>query len=495
MFVWVTDQISSRRGISSATKKATFSFLSLVALLTITGVVTSAFSYLSDSANATWSVINILFQPRDLLAGFASIAAGTMLLRKNRYVWALVSLVITLVVIPNGLLFVRSIDPVAAILGGIIGYIVLRRTTWNRKDAILWLFVVFLVWSAVIAATWPKTIAFASIEPTGKSWNFDPVASLKMYYLMKSGTGYYDAYLTAIALNAGVSPAQILAARAVPGFHAGGIMDFRGPFVFYLWMMLPNGSYIYGTYLLLASTAIACGYWAFSRMSRRTGLIAATLLMPYLTVGVGGALWLEWEFWGSLFSIFAFTLYLRGYRKFAVVPALFAGACKETLAGALLAGLVGSAIRRDKKEILAWAGGLVAYGAYETWHFLNLVSYYHVTFDFSRVTNGGFGFVQATFHFGTPWLRVGLSGALLGLSILGVLGIRPFHLSAYAFVNTLLPMAAFMFIGYKWDDYWGVVYVPFVLVMAAYLAGTLRGDIRAESDTFRQSDLVKSAEP
>lgn len=216
-------------------------------VLTLTGFVVSALSFLSDLANATWSAIHII-PPGDLFAGFASMAVGTMILKEERRIWALASIII-LCTIPNYLLFARILNPYMVILGGIIGYVVLRRTTWRKKDCLLWLLVVFIMWSVVFASTLSTTITFASVEPTGNNWRFDPVASLKMFYLMKKGTGYYEAYLTAITLNEGVDPAPVLAAVRSPDYHVGYIPDFRGPFLFYLWMILPNGSYIYAVYI------------------------------------------------------------------------------------------------------------------------------------------------------------------------------------------------------------------------------------------------------
>lgn len=227
-------------------------------------------------------------------------------------------------------------------------------------------------------------------------------------------------------------------------------------------------------------------------MSKKAGLIAATILMPYLTVGVGGMWWLEWEFWGSLFSIFALSLYLQEHRNLAVIPAVFAVACKETLMGALLGGLMSSLVRRDKGEILVWIGGFGAYVSYEIWHLWNVISYLHATFGIQRVSHGGLTFVAATFQFGAPWLGVGLIGILIGLSILGIMSMRPLSLFTYAFMTTLVPIIVFLFLGYEYDTYWGVVYVPFVLLTVAYMVGMLHKTNDAKAHESQPSEQKTS---
>jgi len=180
----------------------------------------------------------------------------------------------------------------------------------------------------------------------------------------------------------------------------------------------------------------------------------------------------------------------KEHRKFAVIPAFFAAACKDTLIGALTGGILGSAIRRDKKEVIVWAVATVAYLGCTAWNYALLREYLNVTLDVSRwVGKGGLTFVEQTFKFATPWLWVGWIGFLVGLSVLGVVAFRPFHLSAYAFASTLLPIIVFMIIGQEWDEYWGVVYVPFVLLMVAHAAVVLH---RATVTTRLATSLPKS---
>jgi hypothetical protein len=357
------------------------------------------------------------------------------------------------------------------ILGGILAYVLLRKRSLETRMAITWL-MIFALWTLFVVVTWQSAMAFATNEPTGKGWGFDPYASLKMFYLMKRGVGYYEAYFVSVSLNAGLNPSQVLT-NPSSIFGSSSFFSWRGPLLFYIWILLPNGSYLYGAYVMLSSVAIVCGYLAFSKkFLKRSGILAAAVLALYFTLRLGRSWWIEWEFWGSIFSIFAFTAYFREHRIVAVLPAFFAAACKDTLAGALVGGFVGCAFRRDKRETLVWGAGIAAYAVYTIWNYLLLRQYLGVSMNVSRwLGHGGSGFVAETFRFTFPWLWGTWSWVLIVISVFGIITIRPIHLSIYAGATTLAPIIVFLLIGERWDVYWGVVYVPFVLLMIAYAAG------------------------
>jgi len=105
----------------------------LVSLLVVTVVVASAFSY--------------VYPVSGLIAGFVSVAVGSMLLSEENSVWALVTLIVLLLMLaPVGAVPVTLVDPYL-LPGGIVAYLLLRRVTWNRKNALLWLVIVFTVWA------------------------------------------------------------------------------------------------------------------------------------------------------------------------------------------------------------------------------------------------------------------------------------------------------------------------------------------------------------
>jgi len=399
------------------------------------------------------------------IAGFISIVAITLVVARFSRTVAVC------------LLLIGLLGPVAAntpaifvdtdlILGGLVAYVLTRHLKWNNRKIAVSFGLTLLLWLNYVASSWQSINDRISTEIQGGGWFSDPVASIKIFYLMKHGMGYYQAYLTAKALNADVDPSV---------FYGSSFLSWRSPFLYSLWQIFPSATYLYAGYLVLVFLGIASAYAVFSGKSKKVGLLAATILVPYFATGIGlGSLsWLEWEFWGSLFSIIGFAFYARSHRKLAVIPAFFAAACKETLSGALLGGLIGSLIRRDKLEIVSWSCGLVAYVGYTVWHFYNL-SFLHVTVDTSTwVWHGGVDFISACVQFALPYFPMALLPALIGLSIIGVVLIRPIDLAVYAFATTLLPMIALLIIGKTYDAYWGVIFVPFVLLMTVEAASEL----------------------
>jgi 4-amino-4-deoxy-L-arabinose transferase-like glycosyltransferase len=64
----------------------------------------------------------------------------------------------------------------------------------------------------------------------------------------------------------------------------------------------------------------------------------------------------------------------------------------------------------------------------------------------------------------------------------------PYHLAAFAFSTTFLPLVVFTFLGRFWDVYWGVVYAPYLLLM------TIQAAIWVETLDYsrRREDAQKS---
>lgn len=409
-----------------------------------------------------------IFVASDLAAGFVSVAVLKMFFGRRHPLapLAIVSLVAIYLQV-----HASQFDPVSAIAGGLLAQVLLARNAWSKRLAMLWATMVCGLWLMYLTANWQPNAASLSQEPNNLRpdycpWTNDLQAWLNIFYLMKRGVNYYRAFL--------VCEIKV---------DYSSYFNWRGPFLHYFWLLLPNGAWIYGEYALLLAVAMLSVFLMFRKRSTACGLLAVTVMIPYFTIGLGSYWFLEYEFWGSLFSIFAFALYAIGRRKTSVVPAFLAAACKELLLGALLGGLIASLLRRNLKETAVWVGGCLIFGAYSYWNYLGVRAVTNIDIGVSPwLGNGGPSFIDTTFNFAASWLPAHSGWLFIVLAVLGVVLLKPRELSAYALCTTVLPVVVFWFIGAKWEWYWGVVYVPFVLLMIATLVMRLTSKLKSRAE-------------
>jgi hypothetical protein len=421
---------------------------------------------------------------------FISVLCGAILLGKGSSWVALWLLVVIALVaslapptIPILSLSGRNIRALAYFAGGILGYVLTRCIEWKQSYVRFWPVVLCGIWGMFVAGSWGPTTAFVSQQVADRRGS-DQAEAVRMFYLMKGGVGYYEAYIQSVMYTWRLDAQGI--AKCCSSYFS-----WRGPFLNDLWLLLPNAQALYGAYALLGILAVVSSYFAFDKLSGKAAIAGASMILPYLGLGIGAIAigsdlqnslgWMRWESWGALFGLLAFAFYFRGHRRMGVVPAFFAAACKETLVFSLLAGLLGSSVRKDTSEFVTWLGGLTAFGTYSLWHYSNLYHYLHLTVSAEPTAglarwagNGGILFVENTFRAATRWSSwPGWFFVIFALAILGVVIIRPLHLSVFAFTVAIAPVLFMMVVGNKSDAYWGITYVPFVLLMACYAAANV----------------------
>jgi hypothetical protein len=177
----------------------------------------------------------------------------------------------------------------------------------------------------------------------------DHIVFRQAYEQMRAGSGYYEAMDG--ALRAVYGPSETLRA-------------FRMPTVFLLWRCLPQESWLWVLFVILAGIT----GWAFLRLGRTP--LAAPLVVIYLLAtaryrGPQGlvAQFMLTELWAVPALAGAALAWQRDRRVLAAALSLLAVLIRETTAVIILGGLI--AAHRGRHRRWPWvAAGLAALGAY-----------------------------------------------------------------------------------------------------------------------------------
>lgn len=148
-------------------------------------------------------------------------------------------------------------------------------------------------------------------EPVFGAYRSDEKIFLKTYYLIKSGSSYYDSFQSASAndfANIKLGP---------------DVFTWRLPTVFYFWQVAQNGYQILTLYWVLAILFLASIYKIVKKIhSTNAGLLAVLLTLPYFAGNLSyktSFLFVEW--WALFFATFGLALFV--YKKFAPAWILF----------------------------------------------------------------------------------------------------------------------------------------------------------------------------
>lgn len=315
------------------------------------------------------------------------------------------------------------------------------------------------------------------VEPPAEQYAFDPVMFQKTFYLMEGGSGFYEAFGTAFEQDARFdAPTRDLA-------------GWRSPTTYWLWTLFAERwSTIMNAFVLLGAASCIGAFFIAWRAFRDSvaAVVPALLLMPYYLFALQRWWFPELEFWATFAAIGSAVAIYSKRETIGIGLAFLAGAMREWLLSALIAGGAQRLASKRRTRALWWAGGSAAIVA---GYIVNasIVKSYLVSVGVvpqvgtaGRVGGGGPGFILYTARFcsnlmahpyAVPWLV--LACALL-VAVLMTIRRRSLYLPALL----IAPLAGFMIFGSSqgpfgetgWNDYYGAVYMPFAFILTAGLA-------------------------
>jgi len=304
------------------------------------------------------------------------------------------------------------------------------------------------------------------------TYNNDPGVMLETYQLMENGTGYYDAFAFSQKGRFGM---QIVPAD---------IWGWRLPTLFEIWKVLPgkSGLNIYLLYLVLACSFFYCSYLLSRRyLPEKLATIPSYLVFPYLHFAARDQMLLETEWWSVI--VFFIAVFFTIRRRFVLATLLFSLTVMIREVYILPLGLMFIySIMKRRDLIPVFLIPLFAFWVIFLFHIGFVSRYIDVwgTIFSPRVIANGFFFVQQTLAFASweyllfafrPfwWFLV---AALAGCWLIYK---RFDKTEAWLLLLSFLPFPiAFLKFGtVPYNDYWGIMYMPIVLVLAPIALGNL----------------------
>lgn len=304
------------------------------------------------------------------------------------------------------------------------------------------------------------------------TYNNDESAFLKTYKLMKSDIGYYDAYKVAFMgkFTGPVTP--------------NDVWGWRLPTIFEIWRITPgNGIGIYIFYLLLASLALYGAYSVGNHyLGSRYALLPAYLLFPYLHFAARDEILLLTEWWGALFFMIGLSLFILRHYFFSIISLALAVLVRELYFLPLFFIFLYFTLRFNRK---AWVFliPIVAFFAFFLYHIISLTHYidaWNLIFS-TRSLGGGTLFIQQTLAFGSWEYKFFILRPFI-IFLISVLGSCFYIYKINAeegwvwLVSALVfPIIFLKFSVGPYHDYWGILYMPIVLILAPICLGNLQG--------------------
>ncbi len=304
------------------------------------------------------------------------------------------------------------------------------------------------------------------------TYNNDPGVILKTYKLMEEDTGYYDAFAIAQKGRFGM--------QIVPQ----DIWGWRFPTLFEIWKILPgsSGLNIYFLYLVLACSFIYCSYLLCTRyLPEKLAIIPAYLVFPYLHFAARDQMLLETEWWSVIVFFIAVFFAIRRRLILAILFFSLTVAIREVYILPLGLMLIYSALK--KRELIPlFMIPLLSFLVTFSFHAVFVSHYIDVwgTIFSPRIISKGYFFVQQTLAFAS-WEYLLFSFRPFWWFLVAALGgcwfvYKTFDKTeAWLLLLSFLPFPiAFLRFGtLPYNDYWGIIYMPIVLVLAPVALGNL----------------------
>lgn len=283
---------------------------------------------------------------------------------------------------------------------------------------------------------------------------------------------------------------------------AGEIWGWKQPLIFTVWKLLPGSAasvqwlgVVVFSLALLASYSIAQLF-----LVPKKALIAPFVLAPYFHYPLVEMTLMQLEWWALFFFLIAFLAYLRQRYFSAGIAFVLTLAVRELFAVPILGLVIIQLLRKNFRG--AWRLGLptltIFFPYYYFYHLQNVFHYEPFNL-FSRGTlrssaANGWEFVRTTLAYNSwsyalwpirPFLL------LLAISSLGITGLLILSKKRWQYASLLTGFLLFFLLSFRlgimdvWHDYWGIYYVPLLLLTVPIVFGGLGKYFRSPKTGFK----------
>ncbi len=306
------------------------------------------------------------------------------------------------------------------------------------------------------------------IEPLNYSYSFDGMSFLKTFYRMKQGISFYDANMYGISHDGRQGPPPIF------------VSGWRLPVAFWLWNSAArNGEDIWFLFLILSILSLYAMFDIAAMVVGRLGvLISSIFLTSYFYFALTSYQFLLIEWWG----LFSFIIGLRFFMHKKTVMGVFImmiGVFVRELFLIPFGAIIIASMLNNKKTVYLFLALMAIFIAYYTMHFQlaanSLQSNYGIDLQVlgQKFGAGGIIFLRQTLAYGTNFFittQFRIQATLFMLMSTFAGGIisslkRDATTKQTPFIAVMATVIAFLFIGTKDNDYWGITYVPLLPVL------------------------------
>jgi len=325
-----------------------------------------------------------------------------------------------------------------------------------KKTKPIYIILALFIFTSVYSSQ--PILDYLNTPPQPNTYRTDMDDFLRTFYLTKTNNqGYYQNYKTAIKQNAFKSqPPQ-------------DVWSWRSPLIFYIWQLIPTqkGAGIYYLFLLLAASAIYSSY-----KITNNNLLTPYLLVPYFLFASTTNSLLQTEWWAIFFAILAIFKFTQNKHYQAILFFTLAILTRELIAVPIFFAVLGLLLTKSKSAKL-YLIPLIAGFIFLFIHSYNVsqvVTLAKQPFAF-RFHSLGNKIFLASLAFGSwgyifYWARIFL--ILYLLSFLNLFKkITSTNIWLFGFV--LFPLTFFVIGSSIHNDYWGIFYIPMVLITASML--------------------------
>ena len=318
-------------------------------------------------------------------------------------------------------------------------------------------------------------------EPIYGTYTSDEKQFLKTYYLMKSGNNFYEAFKIASEGRVAGTPLD------------NDSFKWRLPTVFYLWKALAvNGRQIFLLYLIwLAAFFIGIFFLLKKLEGIFVSLWAIILLTPYflnLSDYKTSFLFVEW--WALFPFIIGLAFFVYGKYKISWIFFLIAIITREHMIIPLLSFVAIAFLKKEYR--LFFSSLVVAFLCFYGFHYIFIANQFQ-NYNLSSLVqfNSRFHLIHKNilmkmFAFSMqqyPLISLRVNLWLILASFVSLIGFLKSNnkptAEYYLYTAPWSLLIAFMFIAGDYNDYWGILFMPLLIITVPFLFKRLY-DIRRD---------------
>jgi hypothetical protein len=269
---------------------------------------------------------------------------------------------------------------------------------------------------------------------------------------MRGGSGYYHA------------THEVLLEQ---GYGTASVFNWRTPAWPLLLALLPSIEWAQVLLAVLALVALLLAY----RMIRTQGnlpLATATtlsILASLALLSISKSILLT-EVASGVLILLSVVSYGNRQSIIGLVTAMAALFIRELAAPYILLCIAFAVCRKNKRELVGWALGLLAYLLYFAWHWIEVARQLGPTdraYPEGWIQFGGIRFILETAHFnGIFFLApLWLTAALLPAALTGLFA---WHQGLRAALTVTVYLCIFAVVGKPFNYYWGALYTPVLML-------------------------------